>query len=389
VSAAPETAAPPTPAHPPRGRPTIVDPRSFVFWVLVAVLIYSGIHTYSALTSPVALKVNPAIGWLGLVLWAIYGIALLAFIYYHQLFVRRSPWITLAAVLWGGIVATWFAAKANGAAADIFDHWFALDFNHRWGTAISAATNEESLKLLGVVVLFLLPLAAVRSTLDGWFYGMMVGLGFQLVEDYLYTVQQSTSLGDVGHMFFLRGFLAGAWAHAVYTGIAGAGIGYLVSRRDRSWLARIGVAVGLFAIAWGMHFFWDTPFLNEWAADSAGLSWLVILIKGVPALVILFLVIRWGRNQERKVWTAFVDDTIDRDLVSEAEAKALLDRKGRRAARKSVREAKGRAAGRLQKHLQYAQLRYIQSVSEEGAESAHAVSDASEIRELRAAIAAA
>jgi len=382
------TATTPAPAAP-TGRPTIVDPRSFVFWLLVAVIGYSAIHVFDAVTSAPTLEVNPAIGWLALVLWGLYAAGFLLIVYYHQLFVRRSPWITLAAVLWGGLVATWFAGKANAAVQDIFDHWFALDFNDRWGVAISAATNEESLKLLGVVVLVLLPLAAVRSTLDGWFYGMMVGLGFQVFEDYLYTIQQSGDLGDVVQFLWLRGFIAGLWAHAIYTGIVGAGIGYFVSRRDRSWVERLGVAVGLFATAWLLHFFWDTPFLNDSLGDSSAAFFAAVLIKGVPALVILLLVVRWGRSHERGVWSAFVGGAIDRDLVSEAEAKALLDRKGRKHARKEVRAAKGRRAGRLQKHLQYAQLRYIQSVSEEGAESAHAVSDAGDIRELKGAIAAA
>lgn len=373
----------------PTGRPTIVDSRSLVFWLLVVVIGYSAIHVFDAVTSSPILEVNPAIGWLALVLWGLYAVGFLLIVYYHQLFVRRSPWITLAAFLWGGLVATWFAGKANAAVQDMFDHWFALDFNDRWGVAISAATNEESLKLLGVVVLVLLPLAAVRSTLDGWFYGMMVGLGFQVFEDYLYTIQQSGDLSDVVGFLWVRGFVAGLWAHAVYTGIVGAGIGYFVSRRDRSWVERLGVAIGLFATAWFLHFFWDTPFLNESLGDSTAASFASVLIKGIPALVIFLLVVRWGRNQERKVWSEFVGSSIDRELVSVADAEALLDRKGRRRARKEVREAKGRRAGRLQKHLQYAQLRYIQSVSEEGAESAHAVSDAGEIRELRAAIAAA
>lgn len=89
------------------------------------------------------------------------------------------------------------------------------------------------LKTLGVVVLVLLPLAGVRSTLDGCFYGMMIGLGFAVVEDYLYTNQYAGDLGTVANDVWTRGLVDGLWTHAVYTGIVGAGIGYLVSRRDR------------------------------------------------------------------------------------------------------------------------------------------------------------
>jgi hypothetical protein len=165
-------------------------------------------------------------------------------------------------------------------------------------------------------------------------------------------------------------------------------VGYLVSRRDRPWLTRIGVAVGLFAVAWFFHFLWDIPLLNDWIGDSMLSKVAVFLIKGVPALVTLLIIVRIGRNHERAVWSAFVDGTIDRSIVSDAEATALLDRKGRRAARKAVAQAKGRKAGRLQKHLQYAQLRYVQSVAEEGVGSNSAAEEQARVQELRGLIAA-
>jgi RsiW-degrading membrane proteinase PrsW (M82 family) len=376
-------------APPPTGRPTFFDLQSFVFWVFAAVVVYAGVHVYSSITSAPILAVKPGIGWLALVLWGLYGAAFLAIVYTHQLFVRRSPLITVAALLWGAFAGTWFASNANAALEDVFSHWFGIGFNDRWGTAIAAATNEESLKLLGLVALVLLPLAGVRSVLDGFYYGAMIGLGFQVVEDYTYTIQNSASNADVVGFIFTRGFVGGIWSHAIYTGIAGAGVGYLVARRDKPWLTRIGVAVGLFAVAWGFHFLWDTPFLNDWVGDSFGSQLLAFALKGAPALITLLVILRWGRNQERRVWSEFVDGNVDRELISEAEARALLDRKSRKAARKEVREAKGRKAGRLQKHLQYAQLRYAQSVAEEGAESSQAAKNAGKIRELRSLIAAA
>ena len=130
---------------------------------------------------------------------------------------------------------------------------------------------------------------------------------------------------------------------------------------------------------------WDTHYLGDWV----GAEFLAFLVKSIPALLILLAVVHFAREHERKVWTAFVDGQIDRGLVTEAEAKALLGRKPRRAARAEVREAKGRQAGRLQKHLQYAQLRYIETVDDEGADSARAADDAAEIRDLKTAIAAA
>lgn len=370
----------------PTGRPRIFDAESFVFWVLVVVLAFGAIHTYNLLTDNGTLfTVNPSIAWLGLVLWSLYAIAFLAFVYYHQLFVRRSPWITLVAFAWGGLVATYFASEANNALDDLWTHWYSSDFTSNWGSAISAATNEETLKTLGLVVLVLLPLARVRSTLDGWFYGMMVGLGFQVVEDYLYTTQNAGDIGAALDYFWGRGLVGGLWSHAVFTGIVGGGIGFLVSRRDRSWPIRIGAAVGAFAIAWVIHFLFDASALNNWITDD----FLATLVKGVPALVLLFILVHLARNQERRIWSAFVASNIDPTVVSEAEATALLDHKSRKQARKTVAHAKGHHAGRLQKHLQRAQLRYIQSVAEEGLDGQHAREDEADVNELRALIASA
>lgn len=367
----------------PVGQARLIDTQSFVFWVFVVAVVYSGIHVFSEVTDSIVVQTLPAVGWSALVLWSIYAAAFLAIVYRHQLFVRRSPWVTVGALAWGGTVAYWFAVKANAAVGDLFKLWFSSDFNERWGTSLAAATNEETLKALGVIVIVLLPLTRVRSTLDGWFYGMMVGLGFQVVEDYVYTVNNTSSLAEVSSFFLQRGLLAGLWAHAVYTGIVGAGIGYLVTRNDRPLTRRIVIAVGLFALAWTFHFAWDLPVLNELFGSGFGGFIGIILLKGVPALVTLLLVVRWGRQHERKVWTAFVEASIDRTLLSEQEAADLLSRKARRAARKASAQAGGHRAKRLRKRLQLTQLRYVQAVQEEGAASADAAAFADLISRIR------
>jgi RsiW-degrading membrane proteinase PrsW (M82 family) len=291
--------------------------------------------------------------------------------------------VTVGALAWGGTVAMWFAMKANSAVGDIFSLWFSSDFSDDWGNAIAAATNEETLKALGVAVIVLLPLTRVRSTLDGWYYGMMVGLGFQIVEDYAYTVREAASLAEVNTFLFQRGLLAGLWAHAVYTGIVGAGIGFLVTRTDRPLVRRVLVAVGFFALAWFFHFLWDLPVINEMFGTGFGGFVAVILLKGVPALVTLLLVVRWARTYERSEWTAFVERCVDPSLLTPQEATDLLSRKQRTAARKASAAQGGHQAKGLRKRLQVTQLRYVQAVREEGPTSTAALAEADLIRRIR------
>ncbi len=365
----------------PSGRPQLVDTQSLVFWLFAGAVVFSGVHLYHWVTDNPLLV--PAVAWLALVQWAFYATIFLVVVYRHQLFVKRPLSLTFAALAWGGLVALWFAIEADQALEDIFTQVISPEWNAEWGLAVAGATNEEILKALGLVVLVLLPLVRVRSTLDGWYYGMMVGLGFQVVEDYTYTVGQSTTTNDVIGFLFLRGVVAGLWAHAVYTGLVGFGIGYLVTRRDRPMAARIGVAVGLFAFAWTMHFLWDSPILVDWGSSSNLAFYSTILLKGAPALVVLLLILRWGRHHERTVWSTFVEDSIDPSLVPVDDRAALLDQRGRRAARRAARASGGRIAGRVQKRLQQVQLRYVQSVMEDGADSDRARELAADIRDLQ------
>jgi protease PrsW len=367
----------------PSGRARLVDTQSFVFWVFAVVAAYSGIHLFSAITANPTVVALPAISWMSLVVWTLYGVAFAAFVYHHQLFVRRAASVTIGALLWGGVVATWFSAQGNAAMQDTFDQWFDLGFNDRWGVAISAATNEELLKTLGLVVLVLLPMTRLRNTLDGWFYGVMIGLGFQVVEDFIFTVNQSTTLDQVVSFFIQRGFFAGLWAHAVYSGIVGIGVGYFVSRKDRSLANRLGVVIGTFVITWLFHFLWDAQFMNDWLSDLPAPFLMTILMKGVPALVTMLLLLRWTREQERPVWVQLVKKTADPTLVSEAHAAALLSRRTRRAARKAARATGGRHAAHAEERLQRAQLSYVQCLSEEGPLSERATQAAQLVRDLR------
>jgi RsiW-degrading membrane proteinase PrsW (M82 family) len=365
----------------PIGRPRLVDPQSLVFWLFAAVVVFSGLQLYHWVTDNPLLA--PAIAWMALVQWAIYGGLFLAVVYRHQLFVQRPLSLTFAALAWGGLVAMWFSIEADQMLESIFTDAISPEWNDRWGLAVSGATNEEILKALGVIVLVLLPLVRVRSALDGWYYGMMVGLGFQVVEDYTYTVGQANTTDEVLGFLYLRGLVAGLWAHAVYTGLVGFGIGYLVARRDRTMIDRVGVAVGLFAFAWTMHFFWDSPILADWGERSSLAFYSTILLKGLPALVVLLGVLRWGRDHERTVWSDFVEQHIDPSLVPAEDRTSLSSQGGRGAARRAARASGGRTAGRVQHDLQQAQLRYVQSVMEEGAGSDRAQALATDIRQLR------
>lgn len=351
----------------PTGRPQLVDTVNLVFWVALLVTVYSALNLFREITAIPTLQILPALGWAAVIQWTFYAAAFLILVSRHQLFVRRSPFIVAGALAWGGLVATYFASKANAAFQDLIVHWFGLNTDEVWITAFAAATNEEILKVLGVIVIFMLSKTMARSTLDGMFYGAMVGLGFQVVEDFLYTVQQSFDLYGVFGFLIDRGFIAGLFAHAVYTGVTGAGIGFFVSRRDKPMVLRIAVAVGCFSLAWLTHLIWDSPMFSD-----LGNGFLTVLVKGIPILAAALFGLRLARRTERDSWNRFVEEIIDPSVLTASDSAALQSHQTRRSAQKRAGEAAGDVASKTVRNLQEAQLRYVQTVAEEGPSSTRA-----------------
>ena len=177
-------------------------------------------------------------------------------------YLQREPGLPrLVALAWGGLVATSAAIAGGAAAANLIAKLGSPTFAAEWGPALGAATVEEMLKALGVVAIVLVAAAGLRSVVDGFVYGALVGLGFQVVENVDLRGQRGRAVaegtdrvGPVVATFLLRGVLGGLWSHALFTAIAGAGIAYAVVNRHRSpghpgggrgGAARAGLAVPL------------------------------------------------------------------------------------------------------------------------------------------------
>ena len=337
---------------------SVVQPRQPAFWLLVGLTALGATRIGSMVGE--AFRAYPTGALVALVLLTLYCIPFLVFVYRLDLFEREPVTMVAAAFAWGGLVATSLAVPGNQAILGLTAKLGSPELAGRWGPALAAPLIEETLKVLGIVVLVLIARSQFDSPLDGMVYGALVGLGFQVVEDFAYCMNGitlangSSEITPVVGVFVVRA-VVGLWSHAAYTAIAGFGIAYFVTRRDRSLGRRSAVAAGSCAVALGAHFVWNSPLLTEAFGEGLGIL-LGFLLKGIPVLVLLISMYRLARNQEATWFRVAVAGEVGTDVLLREELEELMTLSRRRDVTGMVRRVRGRRAARLVGQLQHAQL---------------------------------
>lgn len=309
--------------------PGFFEPRSLVFWAfvgLVALGLYWRTSNMFELWGDYPAGIAASV-----IVWLVYGLVVGWLIYRRQLIEYRPVSSTIAAIAWGLFVAGGVVALVGQDLQSLTDKLFGFDASREWGPALRAPVLEESMKYLGVVALALIPRVRMNRVLDGVYYGMLSGLGFLVSENIFFSNEEiafDAGNGIASHILdvmVLRGIFALPFSHVVYTAIAGAGIGYLVSRRGRPIARRIAVAAGFYITACLLHGFQNSPILDDVGGN--------LFIKGLPALVIFVIVVRWGRAEYRRDLAAIADEL---ETITADEFAGLATRRRRR---KAVKQA--------------------------------------------------
>ena len=274
--------------------PGFVETRTLVFWATLALMVVGAYWNFSY-NSDIAGD-NGGSLVIPLIAWVLYGFVVGWLIYSLQTFERRPVSAAVAAVAWGFFVAGGIVGFIGEDFQSLLVKLLGVETATEWGSAIRAPFEEETTKLLGVVALALIPRVRLTRTIDGLYYGMLVGLGFLVSENIFFTNEEINLQGggvasSIFEVMLVRGVFALPLSHVVYTGIAGAGIGYFMSRRGQPILGRLSVAFGLYAAAMLFHGFNNSPILED-----VGFG---LFIKGIPALVTFLFVLRWARREYR------------------------------------------------------------------------------------------
>jgi RsiW-degrading membrane proteinase PrsW (M82 family) len=338
------------------------------FWLLVALIAVGAWQIGGLLLREAA--GYPMAACLAVVLFTIYAIPFATVVRSLDYFEREPPLLLLAALGWGALVATATAVRGDSALHDLLAKLVSPGFAASWGPAVAGPTIEEPAKTLGVVVIVLIARAQVNSVLDGFVYGAFVGLGFQVIEDIVYALNavalagHGDRVGPVIGTFLLRGFLGGLWSHTLFSALAGSGIAYAALHHRAPVWKRAGVAAGALAGAWLFHFGWNSPLLADGFGYGGFGVLAALLIKGVPALLLVTLLIREVRHREAGYYLDKLGG--DARVATARELAALGSGRSRAAARRYARACCGRPGMRAVRRLQRAQAQLALEVSRGG-----------------------
>jgi protease PrsW len=284
---------------------------------------------------------------IGLGLAALASLVPIAILWFLDRRERESPWLFVAAIVWGAIIATGLALPLNqsilgGVARWLADNPAIKDFLGPRaalliGAPIAGPLVEEVTKGLGVLLLFWLLRAEFDNMRDGFIYGALVGVGFNLAEAPLYVAQGYSEYGVApwGLQFGARFALFGLGGHAMFTGIFGACLG-LARQTGRRWVRvvvpivglvlailghalnnSLGLIVTILLRAAGQPLPDQGPppqvgFLEAWIQSS-----LMNLVVFLPFLILLAVILRRSGVWERRVIRAELADEVGQAVTPE------------------------------------------------------------------------
>lgn len=350
------------------------------FWLYALLLINGVLIYYHELTRShvYASSLVFAIG-----LQVLYVLPFLWFITRTDRYEREPSKLAILGFLWGGLIATWvIAVPGNAAMLSIWSKLFGLDFATTWGPPLTAPFVEETAKYAGLVMLVLLARSHVRSAYDGLLLGAFTGLGFQAFENVQYIIQavaanfNSAPVQDALTIFVVRS-ATGLFSHALYTAIAGTGLGYFVGATGRSAGHRVLVALGFLAIAMVAH----------GSLDAAGALGLLALPINIAVSVVGGIIAwRFADRRQREWMRELMKDEVASGTVTEPELAVLAGpRKSRGRYLKSIKREHGKTAAKREGYVLDAEIDLAAAIAAtDNPESPEAVAARAELTRVRA-----
>ncbi len=336
-------------------------------WVMLAAVIAIGGWRIASLVHA-SFGPYPVATMLAVILFGLYAVPFVVLLRMIDYLESQPAVLQATAFAWGAVVATSAAISGGTALQDVLAKTVSPSYATQWGPAVVAAGLEEILKVAGVLAIAVTARAHFTGLIDGFVYGALVGLGFQVVEDILVATNAVAVEGGVDQVrpvlvtLVLRGFVAGLWSHTLFSALAGTGVAYAVLRPHRPPLVRIAAVVGLFGAAWGGHFLWNSPLLGDGFGGAAGAIG-ALLVKGIPAVAVAVTLLVAAERREADYFAALLAGLGDPKVATQAEIVALVSPRRRLAARRRARLRLGPPGARALRRLQRTQAQLAVAVS--------------------------
>ncbi len=264
---------------------------------------------------------------------------------------EREPWLTLSgAFIWGALIAippTLLLERALSSMLLLHLNASAGPsgaFAFAGGQAIIAGVIEEAVKGAGLVLLLLALRDEFDNVTDGILYGLLIGAGFAIVENFVYF---ALSPNNELPFLVLARIVLGWLSHSTFTALFGAGLGYArecATRPRRRWL--LFPLLGLFA-AILLHTFFDFVVFGATAlagqnipALSPTLLTLCTLLLGYGPLflaqAVLLRLLLAALDREAETVRAYLSDELLAGVVLPDEYLLLQDARLRSAAERRI-----------------------------------------------------
>lgn len=357
------------------------QPHNLCFWVFVVLTAIGAFQIWSYF--------DPEVGFyaeglaIAAVLCGLCGLAWFAWFRHIDRWERQPTRLVLAALVWGAVPATFaFAMTANTALLGIYPKLFGQDWTANWAAGATAPITEEAAKLCGFLLLMGLAPRLVRTANDGLVLGAFIGLGFAAFEDFLYSANATSTafgtdpVGNAVHMSVTR-IAFSAVSHPLFSALVCSGAIYLIGTAAQP--RRVGRGIGFVLAGMFLHFTWDDA--GGLGFGSAGLTFGVMFASIVLGFVLLNIAFRRAAPREHQFVRDILAPEVAAGTVTAEEVDGVLDRKARKAFRKS---APDRRARRARRHLRRTVLDLTHDIAEARGADTPAVEHArSEVARLR------
>ncbi|MFL5628970.1 MAG: PrsW family glutamic-type intramembrane protease [Ktedonobacteraceae bacterium] len=169
---------------------------------------------------------------------------------------EREPWfLRLFAFLWGAIIAIPFAFLIERRVDSALQNFFGPGVSDVLISAfkgLNAGITEETIKGLGLLLLFFVLRDEFDNVTDGIVYGALIGAGFALVENFRYF---AVDFKQFPVFLIVYRIVLGWLGHSTFTVCFGAALGYVRHTRMR-WRQILIPLLG-YLCAVGLHSFFD------------------------------------------------------------------------------------------------------------------------------------